>query len=128
YQSWSNNNSAKEVTQLSVTRVAFLNPTQRSEGDRESTELLQMGSAEKYLGEQVLSYVKTQPNDPDVPEALYLLLRMIRYGCNHDDGSSEADAQESRQRIDNIAKTAARLLRQRYAASPWTKKAAPFVR
>jgi len=39
-------------------------------------------------------------------------------------GDPSNKAQDS---VVEIRKSAARLLRQRYAASPWTKKAAPFA-
>ena len=63
--------------------VAFLSPRDRESGKEESKSLLAMGGADEYLGSQVIAYTKAHPSDPDVPEALYLTLRMIRYGCSH---------------------------------------------
>ena len=74
----------------------------------------------------VLTYANDHPSDSDVPESLYLVLRMIRYGCDASQYGNDASAKENEQK-DDLKKAAARLLRQRYAASPWTKKAAPIV-
>jgi hypothetical protein len=106
--------------------AAFLANAERTEGERQASELAKQPGAVEYLGPLVLAYANDHPNDPDVPESLYLVLRMIRYGCG---GSllGVDTAKASDQKIDEIKKAAARLLRQRYAASPWTKKAAPFV-
>jgi hypothetical protein len=41
-----------------------------------------MGGADEDLGSQAIAYSKTRPSDPDLPEALCHLLRMIRYGCS----------------------------------------------
>jgi len=54
------------------------------------------------------------------------VLRMERYGCNRG-WSDSPTAKEETSRIDQVRADAARLLRRRYAASPWTKKAAPFA-
>jgi len=106
---------------------ALLTTAQRAEGEKESNEIAQQPGAILFLGPQVLAYANDHPNDPDVPESLYLVLRMIRYGCDTSQYSEDAAAKEKEQERDEIKKTAARLLRQRYPASPWTKKAAPIA-
>ena len=107
--------------------VAFLANADRNEGERQASELGRRPEAAEYLGPLVLAYANNHPNDPDVPESLYLVLRMIRYGCSGSPVIDPAAAKESEQKIAEIKKAAARLLRQRYAASPWTKKAAPIA-
>ena len=94
--------------------------------EREKTALLALGSADEYLGSQVLDYAQSHADDPEVPEALYLTLRMIRYGCYH--GVSEVDnGKPDASRVPAIAREVGALMRQRYSSSPWTKKAAPYV-
>ena len=105
--------------------LSLLTQQQLDEGERETSSLMNQESASVYLGSQVLAYATDHPKDPDVPESLYLVLRMIRYDCNRWD-NTPAQKQEI-SRIEAIKKGVARLLRQRYAASPWTKKSAPFV-
>lgn len=107
--------------------AALLSTAQQTEGRKQAAELARQPSAALYLGPQVLEYANNHPNDPDVPESLYLVLRMIRYGCSSAPYADDAAAKENQQKEDALKKAAARLLRQRYADSPWTKKAAPIA-
>ena len=110
------------VRSLSAT---FLSTEARETGGKENAALLALGSAEEYLGSQVVDYSRAHPSDPDVPEALYLTLRAIRYGCYRETGSEEDKA--SLNRVTTVALEVGAMMRQRYPANPWTKKAAPFV-
>jgi hypothetical protein len=105
--------------------VAFLTSATRAAGEKETAALLALGSADEYLGSRVLDYAHAHPDDPDVPEALYLTLRMIRYGCYH--ASSEVDANKQDDRVATIAREVGAVMRQRYSTNPWTRKAAPYV-
>ena len=109
----------------SAPSVAFLSPEMRKTGESESHAILAMGSADEHLGSEVLNYARAHPADPDIPEALFLTLRMIRYGCFHGWGA-ERDKQNS-DRVATIAREVGAMLRQRYPTDPWTKKAAPYV-
>ena len=107
---------------------AFLSAEERSLAKQESAKLRGMDSADVVLGQRILTYAKAHPEDPDVPEALFLVLRMVRYSCGTLGGPTD-EASRNEQHLENeVREGAARILRQRYAASPWTKKAAPFVR
>ena len=107
--------------------VAFLSPRERDSGKQETKSLLAMGGADEYLGSQVIAYAKAHPSDPDVPEALYLTLRMIRYGCSH----AALEWQDpNKPQVDPVAAIAyeiGAIMRRRYPTNPWTKKAAPYV-
>jgi hypothetical protein len=105
--------------------VAFLTSELRSAGNKQSAALLALGSADEYLGSQVLDQARAHPEDPEIPEALYLTLRMIRYGCYH--ASSEVDANQQNDRVASIAREVGAHMRSRYPKDPWTKKAAPYV-
>ena len=108
--------------------VSFLEATQHVTVEREIIALQKQGSACIGLGERTLAYANNHPSDPDVPESLYLVLHMIRYsGADYNSDAPPAIQEQARSRVQNIKNAAARLLRQRYAASRWTKKAAPFV-
>jgi hypothetical protein len=123
---WQPNEFANDTSPFEKERVAFLTSAQQRAGEREMLAIQRQGSAEVDLGGLTLAYAQAHPDDTKVPEALYLVLRLIRYGCNH---SADAPATEAeQQKILAIQSGAARLLRQRYAANPWTKKAAPFAR
>lgn len=113
-------------SEVPVAPVAFLTAEQQKAGAAQAAELVARGDAEADLGAQVVAYVDTHPSEPGAAEALYLTLRMVRYGCNR----GWADSAEDKAQLEKIKKVradAARLLRRRYAASAWTKKAAPFV-
>ena len=104
--------------------VAFLSPEERKTGEKETATLLHLGSAEAHLGTQIIDYARAHPDDPDVPEALFLTLRTIRYGCYH----STSEVPDSKdERVASIAREAGAMMRRRYASDPWTKKAAPYV-
>jgi hypothetical protein len=105
----------------------FLTPAQSGDGERETETLMKLGGAKAYLGGQVLAYANDHPSDPDVPESLYLVLRMIRYGADSSFSSNDAAGKEQANQEEAIRKAVSRLLRQRFAANPWTKKSAPFA-
>jgi hypothetical protein len=53
---------------------------------------------------------------------------MIRYsGQDYSQNDPPPVQDQIRKQVQAVKASAARLLRQCYAASPWTKKAAPFV-
>ena len=106
--------------------IAFLSPRERDSGKQETKSLLAMGGADEYLGSQVIAYAKAHPADPDVPEALYLTLRMIRYGCSRNWEWQDP----SKPQVDPVAAIAYKIgaiMRRSYPTNPWTKKAAPYV-
>ena len=107
--------------------AAFLTPADRSTAEKEFSSLTGIGSADVALGSQAVDYVKAHPQDPDAPEALYLVLRMIRYGCNHAFGYNQDPSNPHAGDISRIAYEAGDLMRHRYPTNPWTKKAAPYV-
>jgi hypothetical protein len=107
--------------------AAFLTPAERSTAENEFSSLTGIGSADVALGSQAVDYVKAHPQDPDAPEALYLVLRMIRYGCNHAFGYNQDPSNPHAGDISRIAYEVGDLMRHRYATNPWTKKAAPYV-
>ena len=115
-------------TEPNLTQSApFLTPDQRTQAAKEVDALNRLTEAKLSLGTQIYDYAQSHPDDPAAPESLFHILRMIRYGCEtytypETPASKAKDAQ-----IAKLHKDAARLLRQRYAASPWTRKAAPFV-
>lgn len=88
---------------------------------------MKLGPADTYLGQITLDYANAHPDDPDVAESLYLVLRMIRYSSSSYGYSDSTQRVAYINQVDTIRKSAARLLRQRYVTSPWTKKAAPYV-
>jgi hypothetical protein len=106
---------------------------------------LQQGSAQAQkvhpirsvnVGRNILNEIKANPRDPQAAESLYLVLRMIRYGCNpvHEPGqqiygglSDPRPSDTTGDQLLQLRRDTAALMRRYFAASPWTRKAAPFV-
>jgi hypothetical protein len=81
--------------------------------DRERSKLKAIGSAKSFLGKHVLTWAKESPDDPRIPEALFIAFKAnegYKYGC------------ESWERDEEILKEAETLLRERYSGSVWTAK------
>jgi hypothetical protein len=57
-----------------------------------------------------MAWSKTHANDARVPEALYRLVRVTRYGCRNVAGNGE------------ISKAAFDLLHSRYSDNEWTRQ------
>jgi hypothetical protein len=107
--------------------VAFLTPALQADEKREIAALIKLGGAQTALGERAIAYANDHPADPDVPESLYLVLRMIRYSREEYRFLDPSAEQQPVSKAQSIQQAAARILRQRYPASSWTKKAAPYV-
>ncbi len=88
---------------------AFLNASERAAAAREWSALESLPAAPSWLGQQTLAWAKAHPNDPRVPEALHLVVRATRYGCNDSDSGK-------------YSRQAFTLLHKRYPNSPWTRK------
>jgi hypothetical protein len=58
---------------------------------------------------QVVNWGNTKPDDPRVPEALYLAVRATRYGCTNDSTGK-------------FSKQAYDLLHKNYPKSTWAEK------
>jgi hypothetical protein len=125
-QDWGAGDYGYYATPLKKISVSFLTPAERSKGEQETSTLMTQGSAKIHLGELVLDYARSHSADPDVPESLYLVLRMMRYGSWSSRGDDPA-GKILASKEETISKGVSRLLRQRYVASPWTKKSAPFA-
>lgn len=59
----------------------------------------------RSLWEEMLAYVRLHPNDPRAPESLYRLIRVARWGGDHN----------------HLGRHAFHVLHARYPGSPWTK-------
>jgi len=87
----------------------FLTAREKSEAQKEVGNVSALETAPNYLSDVVVKWAHAHPNDPRVPEALYLAVRATRYGCT-DDATTR------------YSKTAFELLHQKYPGSEWTRK------
>jgi len=87
----------------------FLSGKISSGAQGEFSRLWESGNATDFLGSIVLAYSKGHRNDPRVPEALHLVVKSGRYGC------------QGRETWRTI-RSAFRELHLRYPQSPWAAK------
>jgi hypothetical protein len=87
---------------------AFFNAADKKRAAAEWRELFALGSASRYLPRVVLDWGKKHPDDPRVPEALYLAIRAMRYGSSNE-----------------LSHDAFAMLHEKYPQSEWAKKS-PF--
>jgi hypothetical protein len=92
---------------------AFLSPDLLLAATKERNQLKAIGNAKKYLGQQAIAWAKQRPEDPRVPEALFIAAmanQSYKYGC----GGWEHD--------DDLRQEAETLLREKYPTSLWAVK------
>ena len=87
---------------------AFFDTAGKKRAANEWRELFALGSASRYLPRVVIDWGKKHPDDPRVPEALYLAIRAMRYGSS-----------------DALSHDAFAMLHEKYPQSEWAKKS-PF--
>ena len=102
----------KQVAKV-VPKPAFLTAAQLEAARRERRAMIALGDGKSYLGKQVLAWARSSPDDPRLPEALYIATianESYKYGC---DGWSHDEETRA---------SAEALLRERYPLSSWTVK------
>jgi hypothetical protein len=91
----------------------FFGPQILGPAKKERDALSAIGDAKSFLGKRVLEWAKRSPDDPRIPEAVYIAVQAnqsYKYGC----GSWEQD-EETRTKLET-------LLKEKYPNSPWTAK------
>lgn len=91
----------------------FLDPNQVETAKREFTALSKIGDAKSFLGKQVLEWAKSSPEDPRIPEALFIAAKaneIYKYGCQ-----GWMNDKETLDELSNV-------LHEQYPNSPWTAK------
>ena len=95
---------------------AFLSNPQLTRGEADYKRIMLQPSAVVLIGQRVIDYTRRHPADPDVPEALHLVVRAGRYATADYDNKTEAAERTA------VSKAAFQLLHTRYPKSPWTAK------
>lgn len=88
---------------------AFLGDAEKKSATAQWQRIASTGAAPDYLTDAALDWVKSNPTDERVPEALYLAVRSTRFGC-----TTPATAKLSKQAYD--------VLHSKYPKSPWAVK------
>ncbi|HSS19075.1 MAG TPA: hypothetical protein VLL54_03310 [Pyrinomonadaceae bacterium] len=98
---------------LVVAKPSFLTADQLATAAKERTALKSVGNGKTYLGELVLEWADQNPDDPLIPEALFIAAqanRQYKYGC---DGWGYDEVKEAK---------LVELLSQNYTGTPWAAK------
>ncbi len=106
------NDDSEEIPKK-VSRPGFLSADQLAAAKRERAALQAIGDAKPYLGKIVLEWARTVPNDPRLPEAIFIAAQanaQYKYGCDgwEHDSNTKTELES--------------LLRSRYPESPWAVK------
>ena len=88
---------------------AFVTAAERATTERELAALRALGPARSYLAQETIRWARARPGDPDVPEALALVIEGWRWNCGDDDKWQ-------------LAREAFTILHRRYPQSDWAKK------
>jgi len=89
--------------------LPFLPPADVQKAAEETAKLRAAGAAPDWLSAQTVAFAQQHPQDPRVPEALYLVVRASRYGCTDE-------------KTGDFSKRAFDLLHRSYPNSEWAKK------
>ena len=102
-----------EEVPRNVSVPPFLNAAQVAEAKKDHEKLIEIGDAKSYLGKRVLEWAKAAPDDPFIPEALFIASHanaQYKYGC--DSWTHDKETKDE----------AEKLLLSRYSASVWAGK------
>lgn len=84
----------------------FITDADKAAAKADNEHLRKLPGAPTYLGSIVMAWSKAHPDDSQVPEALYLVVRATQYGDQDSD----------------LSKAAWLILHRQYRRSPWTAK------
>ncbi len=96
-----------------VAKPVFLTVAQLDAARRERAALVVLGDAKSFLGKQVIAWAKSAPQDPRLPEALYIA---VQANSSYKEGCSGWSYDQKTKKEAEI------ILRTKYPESPWTAK------
>jgi hypothetical protein len=98
------NAPSHEPPKAGISKAPFLSAAEHQQAAEEAAKLRAAGAAPDWLGAQTLAFAQAHPQDPRVPEALYLVVHATR------------------DKTGDFSKRAFDLLHGRYPNSEWAKK------
>lgn len=99
----------KSILKSQFAGQPFLAAADREQAAAEWKKLQSVSTAPDWLAAQTLAFAQRHPQDPRMPEALYLAVRATRYGCT--------DSQTG-----DFSQRAFDLLHRRFPGTEWAKK------
>ena len=98
---------------------AIIAQDQQALADSEYQRLQRMPDSAAVIGQRVIDYAASHPNDPQVPEALALTVRASHYACQSSENSTPGVSTTG---YTPVSKAAFEFLHKHYPKSPWTAK------
>ena len=97
----------------------FIPASELARAETEYQRLQELPDSVIVIGQRVVDYAKDHPDDPQVPEALALVVRAGHYACEtwNPNGSVNGKSEYT-----PVSKAAFELLHRRYPKSPWALK------
>jgi hypothetical protein len=112
---WGQSQGSGEAKPLPVPVLDFLPADALSHADSEYQRLQQLPDSVIVIGQRVIDYARSHPDDPQVAEALALTVRAGHYACQPFSGSDKSE-------YTPVCKQAFELLHHRYPSSLWASK------
>jgi len=112
---WDQSQSSGEEKPMPAPILAFMAADALSRADSEYQQLQQHPDSVVVIGQRVLDYAKAHTDDPNIPEALALVVRAGHYACQRYSGSDKSE-------YTPVSKAAFTLLHRNYPKSPWALK------
>ena len=113
---WTDPYASQETNPVQLPAPSFLSTGELAQAAAESQHLHQAPGDFSVICQRVIDYAKQHPDDPQVPEALGLVVRATRYSTR------TWGPGDSGHEFTLVSKAAFDLLHQRYPKSPWTAK------
>jgi len=117
---WEGEHSADKTQALELPAPGFLTKVEFVAGSEQYRKAHEIESSEALIGSRIVEYAKDHPSDPEVPEALWLVVRATHYGCQ--DWRNSGPTGTTANPTTEVSKAAFQLLHKRYPKSPWTLK------
>ena len=116
---WGDRQDSDQAKSNPLPIPAFMPSDELVGADAEYQRLQQLPDSVVVIGQRVIDYAKDHPTDPQVPEALALVVRAGHYACETWTPNPSADAKSA---YTPVSKSAFELLHHNYPKSPWALK------
>jgi hypothetical protein len=116
---WGDRQDSEPPKPIALPIPTFLPSEELVRADTEYQRLQRLPDSVAVIGQRVLDYSTDHPDDPNLPEALALVVRAGHYACETWDPNRSADAKSE---YTPVGKAAFELLHHRYPKSPWALK------
>lgn len=106
---WRQDEASADRSNKDLRPPSFLSAADLAAAKKEQTKLAAVPTAPDYITANVVAWAQTHPQDPKVPQTLYLAVHATKVGIR-DDGTEA------------LSKEAFQILHKKYPNNPWTKK------